>query len=59
VIFGTRNIESIRETLGDDRGQTLVEYALILMLVALLAITPLTQIGVWVWNWLEPVANAL
>jgi Flp pilus assembly pilin Flp len=52
-------LRSVRQASWDDQGQTLVEYALVLMLVALLAIGPLTQIGVWVWNWLEPVGNAL
>jgi Flp pilus assembly pilin Flp len=36
-----------------------VEYTLVLSLVALVAISPLTQIGVWVWNWLQPIADAL
>ncbi len=53
------NLRSIRDASWDDEGQTLVEYTLVLMLVALIAIGPLSQIGVWVWNALEPVANAL
>ena len=53
------NLRSVREASWDDQGQTLVEYTFVLTLVALVAITPLSQIGVWVWNWLEPVANAL
>jgi Flp pilus assembly pilin Flp len=59
VIFLSRDIGSFWKTAQEDEGQSLVEYTLILMLISLLAIAPLTQIGVWVWNWLEPVGNAL
>jgi Flp pilus assembly pilin Flp len=59
VIHWLRNITEIRQTIYRDEGQTLVEYSLVLMLVALVAISPLTQIGVWVWNWLQPIADAL
>ena len=34
-----------RVKLGGEGGQTLVEYSLILLLVALVVIAPLTQIG--------------
>jgi len=59
VIYWLRNITGVRRTICKDEGQTLVEYTLVLMLVALIAISPLSQIGVWVWNALEPIADAL
>ena len=59
MIYWVRNITGVRQTACEDEGQTLVEYSLVLMLVALVAISPLTQIGVWVWNWLQPIADAL
>jgi Flp pilus assembly pilin Flp len=43
----------------DSKGQALVEYALILMLVALVAVGVLTSIGVSVVGPLTSVANAL
>ena len=43
----------------DSKGQALVEYALILMLVALVAVSVLTSIGVNVVGPLTSVANAL
>jgi Flp pilus assembly pilin Flp len=43
----------------DAEGQALVEYALILMLVALVAVGVLTSIGVNVVGPLTSVANAL
>jgi Flp pilus assembly pilin Flp len=43
----------------DADGQALVEYALILMLVALVAVGVLTSIGVNVIGPLTSVANAL
>jgi Flp pilus assembly pilin Flp len=45
--------------LKDAKGQALVEYALILMLVALVAVGVLTSIGVNVVGPLTSVANAL
>ena len=45
--------------LGDEEGQALVEYALILMLVALVAVSALTAIGVNVLSILTSVADGL
>jgi Flp pilus assembly pilin Flp len=42
-----------------DEGQALVEYALILMLVALLAITALTSIGGSVTDFLNDIAASV
>jgi len=49
----------LRVELADDGGQALVEYALILMLVALVSVTALTAIGVNVLAILTSVANGL
>ncbi len=37
--------KSIRRLAGDDRGATLVEYSLVVMLIAAVAILVLTAIG--------------
>jgi Flp pilus assembly pilin Flp len=42
-----------------ESGQALVEYALILMLVALVTVAALTQIGIGVNNILNGLAGAL
>jgi Flp pilus assembly pilin Flp len=49
----------LRRHVEDTDGQALVEYALILMLVALVAVGALTTIGVNVIGPLTSVANAL
>ena len=49
----------VRLRAGEQAGQALVEYALILMLVALVAVGVLTSIGVSVIGPLTSVANAL
>ena len=49
----------LRRRPEDSKGQALVEYALILMLVALVAVGVLTSIGVSVVGPLTSVANAL
>lgn len=41
----------------DELGQTLVEYSLILLLVALLVIVPVSQIGTTVLQFLTSVAG--
>jgi Flp pilus assembly pilin Flp len=42
-----------------ERGQALIEYALILMLVATVCVTVLTQIGINILGPLDDVAQAL
>ena len=42
---GGRNMEMVKRIVCDDSGQGLVEYAFILMLVALVVIAALTAIG--------------
>jgi Flp pilus assembly pilin Flp len=54
-----KNIFEVRLRARDAEGQALVEYALILMLVALVAVGVLTSIGVNVIGPLTSVANAL
>jgi Flp pilus assembly pilin Flp len=44
---------------SEDSGQTLVEYALILMLVAFLTVSALTTIGTTVATFLGDAATAL
>jgi len=54
-----RNIRKLRAVARNDRGQALVEYSLVLLLVALAAVSVLTTIGVNVTSALTTVANAL
>jgi Flp pilus assembly pilin Flp len=49
----------LRRFESEETGQTLVEYALILMLVALLTLTALTSIGTTVATFLGDAAAAL
>ena len=42
-----------------ERGQALIEYALILMLVATVCVSVLTQIGINIFGPLDDVAQAL
>ncbi|HXV03858.1 MAG TPA: hypothetical protein VFP24_09830 [Gaiellaceae bacterium] len=44
---------------SEESGQTLVEYALVLMLVAFLTVTALTSIGVTVSNFFADAAAGL
>jgi Flp pilus assembly pilin Flp len=53
------NIRKLRAFAGSDRGQALVEYSLVLLLVALASVSILTTIGVSVTGPLTTVANAL
>lgn len=45
--------------LGDDEGQGLVEYALILVLVVLVAFVVIVFLGPWVGNVFSNVVNSL
>jgi len=45
--------------LREDRGQALVEYALILFLIAVVCITVLTTLGEKVRDTLQSVVNAM
>ena len=57
-MFG--NIRKLRAVARyDEEGQALVEYSLVLLLVALAAVSILTTIGVSVTTPLTAVANAL
>ena len=56
-MFGS--IQKLRAAAGNDEGQALVEYSLVLLLVALGAVSILTTIGVNVTDPLTTVANAL
>jgi len=56
MAFALQAIASIRER---EEGQALVEYALILALVSVVAITILTTLGGNIVNQLTTVANAL
>jgi pilus assembly protein Flp/PilA len=50
---------SLRRLLSDDRGQGLVEYALIIALVSIVAIAALKFLGGKASNTLNNAANAL
>jgi Flp pilus assembly pilin Flp len=52
-------VHRVSTTAGDEAGQALVEYALIILLVALVAISGLQLIGTNVNNILNAVAGAL
>ncbi len=56
-MFGS--IQKLRGATWDDEGQALVEYALVLLLVALVAVPVLTTIGVNLTGPLTTVAEAL
>jgi len=56
-LFG--NIRKLRAVARNDGGQALVEYSLVLLLVALAAVTILTTLGVNVTTSLTAVADAL
>jgi pilus assembly protein Flp/PilA len=47
------------EELRSEEGQALVEYALILALIAVVSIAALTALGVNVANQLQAIANAI
>ena len=49
----------IRSLLGDDRGQGLVEYALIIALVSVVALVSLSFLGTKANNTLSNAANTL
>ena len=53
------NIRKLRAVARNDGGQALVEYSLVLLLVALAAVSILTTIGVSITGPLTAVANAL
>jgi Flp pilus assembly pilin Flp len=50
-------VTSIRARLGHEEGQALVEYALIISLIAIVAITMLTLTGTNVTAILSKIAN--
>ena len=52
-------LTSIRARLGREEGQALVEYALIVSLIAVVAIAALTLTGTNVVNILSSIANNL
>jgi Flp pilus assembly pilin Flp len=55
----TTNISAATTTIFErEGGQTLVEYSLILLLVALLVIVPVSQIGTTVTQFLTSVVGA-
>lgn len=54
-----RSIRKIRAAARSDRGQALVEYSLVLLLVGLAAVSILTTIGVNVTGPFTAVSNAL
>jgi len=56
-LFG--KIQKLRAVARNDGGQALVEYSLVLLLVALAAVSILTTLGVSVTSSLTTVANAL
>ncbi|MEK6275158.1 MAG: hypothetical protein AABM30_07440 [Actinomycetota bacterium] len=56
-MFGS--IQKLKAVARNDRGQALVEYSLVLLLVALAAVSILTTIGINVTGPLTTVANAL
>jgi Flp pilus assembly pilin Flp len=45
----------LREAVEPARGQTVVEYALILTFIALVVIAALSSLGVSVANWMSPI----
>jgi pilus assembly protein Flp/PilA len=55
----TEVLEIISRTSGDEAGQGLTEYALILALVAIIAIAALTLLGGNVTDVLSTAANSL
>jgi pilus assembly protein Flp/PilA len=55
----SRFVHRIKTLREDEEGQGLVEYALILVLVSIVAIGALTAIGTNVTNVLQAVANHL
>jgi pilus assembly protein Flp/PilA len=55
----TRFVHMIKALGDDEEGQGLVEYALILVLVSIVAIGALTAIGTNVSNVLQTIANHL
>ena len=55
----TRFMTKLWLALKSDKGQSLVEYALILALVAIVVITALTALGGSASNKMETVANTL
>jgi pilus assembly protein Flp/PilA len=57
--MGFYYMEKAKDALRDEKGQALVEYALILALIAVVAIIVLTNIGTDVKNTLTSVDTAL
>ena len=55
----TKFIQKVKALRDGEEGQGLVEYALILVLVSIVAIGALAAIGTNVTNVLQTVANAL
>ncbi|HNR05289.1 MAG TPA: Flp family type IVb pilin [Bacillota bacterium] len=49
----------IKETLKDKKGQGMVEYALIIGLIAVVLITVLTNMGTGIEDKFEEITNAL
>ena len=52
-------IDALRRLISDDRGATLVEYGLLLMLIALVCIGALVVIGTSVKNMYSNASNEL
>ena len=52
-------MELIRRFVREEEGQGLVEYALILGLIAIVAIAALTTAGKKIYNGLETVSNSI
>ena len=50
---------TLRERTRREEGQALVEYALILFLIAVVCITVLTALGTGVRNTLQSIVNAI
>jgi pilus assembly protein Flp/PilA len=59
VVSVSRRLGALAAALSDEDGQGLVEYALILALIAIIAIAALTLLGTSVSNVLSTVANSI
>ena len=57
--LATTSALSLRERTKREEGQALVEYALILFLIAVVCIAVLTALGTGVKNTLQSVVNAI
>ncbi|MGP6156554.1 MAG: Flp family type IVb pilin [Vulcanimicrobiaceae bacterium] len=59
VLLNSRILNLVRSFLNDDRGQGLVEYAIVIATVSLVAIAALNLVGRKANNTLRNVANSL